>query len=889
MKPILRALAVATIFGVAIVAIPKKLTGQNLPPPGAYQPIPDYSGTNAGLLFREAINDRLSGAQPISPTFVSLSFANLPVEQDGTLFYCTDCQKASPCTGGGSGAWAQGQNGAWSCAANAGTLSMGGDVTGASSSSTVITVEGGKTPVVTSGANSAAGTGTAAALSGFNVAGVLDLTNPAYGVVCSDTTASATTSAGSNTISVNAIGDFKVGQYVKLDAAGAANTITTPTISSVTNDGYTYNYFPYVTATYPVPGSTVTANGNCETDDGTPNNSNTSCSTTYCYSVQNIGQTGIGTGLNGMRSAASAAVCDTTGPAKFSVMTGIIVSYSVNANTAGTIIRRCTGASCTPSSIYAIIGINQSRAPFTSYQYRDNGYPYGIDEQGSISAVAADLNAQITAISGTTVTLSVAATQALTTTMRHDNAPAMQAGVNASYLFTGLAANYSQVYLPACAAHYDLSQAVSFWGTAQAGITGASRAPNSAISNTQFKWDGSPGGIVFNLNYAGNTSIENLGLEGLTGNTPGTMIDVNRYGTSSPSTQGPGAPASNATTYTTPTGLRVRHVECGVVGLCVNLGGTENDENAVVDDLQCSTPNGAGGQVCVYSNSAETYNEVFYNTGCLGRDYCFDFDDIGSFVMMNTNAESSGMVYKIGTIGTFGRTEGGQEEYAQMFLYALPYPGLLTISDWRVAAGSGPWGAIIANGGAATYLNMFFEPDSLTTSNNIALTNNAANGSTFIGDQFGQPLSNYGNSRGTLPATPGLIPIESVNGGAIPEFNCINCSVTGQTVPPIVSTEPNQAMVFNSFPTPTALSGTAGTATCSQSMQGTLKTATCYLNGYQETGPSQTFTFPTAFSAAPNLLASCGSYNPTATASILTLPANASMTAETCNVTAIGQ
>ena len=85
---------------------------------------------------------------------------------------------------------------------------------------------------------------------------------------------------------------------------------------------------------------------------------------------------------------------------------------------------------------------------------------------------------------------------------------------------------------------------------------------------------------------------------------------------------------------------------------------------------------------------------------------------------------------------------------------------------------------------------------------------------------------------------------------------------------------------------------TAGTATCSMSMQGTLKIATCYLNAYQETGTAQTATFPTAFSAAPVLLesgGSCGTYNPTSTATVLTLPANASMTAETCNIVAIGQ
>jgi YVTN family beta-propeller protein len=113
------------------------------------------------------------------------------------------------------------------------------------------------------------------------------------------------------------------------------------------------------------------------------------------------------------------------------------------------------------------------------------------------------------------------------------------------------------------------------------------------------------------------------------------------------------------------------------------------------------------------------------------------------------------------------------------------------------------------------------------------------------------------------------------------------------------------------------LTGTAGTASCSQSMQGTLKVATCYFNGYQETGTAQTYTYPTAFSAAPVLLesgGSCGTYNPapfpansctasgapvacctgagtgpTCPATTLLLPANASMTAETCNVVAEGQ
>ncbi len=89
----------------------------NLPPPGAYQSIPNFTGVGAGVQFRQAINDRLSGVQSIAPTIVRLAFANLPTEQDGALIYCTNCTKTVPCAGGGSGAWAMGQNGQWSCGA----------------------------------------------------------------------------------------------------------------------------------------------------------------------------------------------------------------------------------------------------------------------------------------------------------------------------------------------------------------------------------------------------------------------------------------------------------------------------------------------------------------------------------------------------------------------------------------------------------------------------------------------------------------------------------------------------------------------------------------------------------------------------------------------------
>jgi hypothetical protein len=108
---------------------------------------------------------------------------------------------------------------------------------------------------------------------------------------------------------------------------------------------------------------------------------------------------------------------------------------------------------------------------------------------------------------------------------------------------------------------------------------------------------------------------------------------------------------------------------------------------------------------------------------------------------------------------------------------------------------------------------------------------------------------------------------------------------------------PSTSGTVSLLPVTTSKSGTSGTAVCSQTFQGTLKIGTCYVSGYAETGVAQTYTFPTAFSVAPVLQTSpagaCdgtgGSYAPMTTASTLTLPANAAMTAETCNIVVMGQ
>src|ERR1700730_4090805 len=118
-RKIFPALRHATLSVMMLLAMSAGVRAQNLPPPGAYQPIPNFTGVGAGLQFRQAINDRFSGAMPIAPAVVRIAFANLPTEQDGALIYCTNCTKTIPCAAGGSGAWASGQNGQWMCAAPA--------------------------------------------------------------------------------------------------------------------------------------------------------------------------------------------------------------------------------------------------------------------------------------------------------------------------------------------------------------------------------------------------------------------------------------------------------------------------------------------------------------------------------------------------------------------------------------------------------------------------------------------------------------------------------------------------------------------------------------------------------------------------------------------------
>jgi len=139
-RKISRTLRGVTFAAMILLIASAGARAQNLPPPGAYQPIPNFTGVGAGLQFREAINDRFSGAQPIAPTLVPVTAAQLAAVPaiNGGLLYCSNCHGNASCSSGGNGSVAFGMGGDWNCnLANAGGLnSVSNDtnVTGALSS-----------------------------------------------------------------------------------------------------------------------------------------------------------------------------------------------------------------------------------------------------------------------------------------------------------------------------------------------------------------------------------------------------------------------------------------------------------------------------------------------------------------------------------------------------------------------------------------------------------------------------------------------------------------------------------------------------------------------------------------------------------------------------------
>ena len=243
--------AVAAVMFAAtiLLSMSSGALAQNLPPPGAYQPIPNFTGVGAGLQFREAINQRFSGSQPISPAIVTPTFANLPAEQDGMLLFCKDCRSATPCVSGGAGAWALGTRGQWACAGAALEASLNANGNKVSNLASA-TVNGDALAFGQTGAqlNTLSGSKLdgSDAIANVSVNGARNAAD--YGVVSgSQNTGSVTISAGSTSATLAAAGDWENGERIAVPGAGPTPSIATPTAPTVAATcsgtcatGYTY-------------------------------------------------------------------------------------------------------------------------------------------------------------------------------------------------------------------------------------------------------------------------------------------------------------------------------------------------------------------------------------------------------------------------------------------------------------------------------------------------------------------------------------------------------------------------------------------------------------------------------------------------------------------------
>jgi hypothetical protein len=101
----LMGLAALVNFTLPATAVVNNFTGQTISTDAAGY-LPQY---NSGISYFNSVNTNST------VTFGGTIFANLGTVVNGAMTYCSDCNIANPCTGGGNGAMAKGLNSAWVC------------------------------------------------------------------------------------------------------------------------------------------------------------------------------------------------------------------------------------------------------------------------------------------------------------------------------------------------------------------------------------------------------------------------------------------------------------------------------------------------------------------------------------------------------------------------------------------------------------------------------------------------------------------------------------------------------------------------------------------------------------------------------------------------------
>jgi hypothetical protein len=679
--------AIVMFFSAGAIA---QVQPPNNPPAGAYQPIPNFSGPGAGLLFRRAINDRFSGAATIAPAVVRLPLASLPPVVDGMVFFCTDCKRVNPCATGGAGAWAMGARAAWRCAegpleadldvagrklTNVAAAGASGEALSYAQSGAVLAGLGASGQKLTGvGAGAAAGdalafaqagaklgdvTDTGAAngsntISNFSINGVRNVRN--YGATADATTTAVTTATSNPNVTVTSATSFAVGQAITIHRAGAAPTITAPTGLTLTRQSYTLNPDPTPAFNDNSCNTTGWATGGA----GSVTFGNANCTTTRRYAI-------IAIDSQGGWTAPTATTDITNSAATLSASNRVKVSWNAVTNATAYAIYNCSGAACTPT-LKAVVP-----APtFTEYIHATDdawsAFAVELDFSGVLQGGAKnrDLLTTITAIAGTTVTLAAAPSQTGTFTLRHDDGPAINAALtNAPSLCT----NGGEVQIPVGV--YPIATSINLAECAGVKLRGSSYPRfTSVTASVVLSWTGGLGGTVVNMNRANSVVVENLAVQG-NSDTPGIAFDLDR-------SAGGGLTPSHNT-------LRRLFIGRSGVGVAIARDPVySNNELHTFDDITIGGEDNTdkGGYIGFYiSGFFQTNNEKFYGVSVTDCTYLFKLNQVGHLELFSPNY-STGVYANAGGGGEV-TIIGASSENNQMF-WAESSPQMTTIINSKI-------------------------------------------------------------------------------------------------------------------------------------------------------------------------------------------------------------
>jgi hypothetical protein len=467
-----------------------------------------------------------------------------------------------------------------------------------------------------------------------------------FGATASMRRTSAKITAGSDSIQVNSIEDFRIGQHVAVLRAGSLGPVRPP--AGLSAQAMTYN-----------DRGMVTQSG-CKIDRVNP-----SCSTIWTWQV-------IAVDHKGGTSAPGFPVTVQNGPALPTVTNRIRLYWTSDPNVAGYLLYGCPGPSCRlllkavlPNNRYGAVDACLSCLRGTYMVYWYMGHDFGADETlGRALPPGAEhqhLFTEIRAIEGTTVRLAEAVSVSGNVRLVHDDSPAFQAAINrAKKTATTPKTNGGVIFVPP--GQYPIARSLDFYRSSNIHFYGA--GGEGRVNMTQLIWQGAAGGTIFNLNQTRDLLFENFAVTdsdgGPGGSTPGVILDIDKYD------------AGDGIAFIT-THNRFRNLSLQRSGIAVRIG-NRSDSNCEMmrfDDVIIDPAwNGQGGWYGYYIAGAwETYDEQINGGSIESRDAAIYLRGAGSVDTYALNLSGNLIDWYISDVISHVIETGSDSELAAQHLY----------------------------------------------------------------------------------------------------------------------------------------------------------------------------------------------------------------------------